>query len=229
MPEPLPAEVSSVDPWQVAGPAPEWGTADSTVIYVAAKAFQPRNTATVLDTYWSNGVTYIQSGLNYLYASVSLPIGAQITGVGFDGYDSDVAENIAWGVRVSYPDGSDTALGWFASSQSGGFFSSYSSTTLHQVATGNYYFLVTDLKKTGQDMRIRGMRLYYKLQVSPAPGVATFSDVPTSHPFFQHVEALADSGITAGCGATTFCPDAPLTRGQMAVFLAKALGLHWAN
>jgi hypothetical protein len=51
--------------------------------------------------------------------------------------------------------------------------------------------------------------------------------VPTNHPFFQFVEALAASGITAGCGNGNFCPDAPLTRGQMAVFLSKALGLHW--
>jgi hypothetical protein len=36
------------------------------------------------------------------------------------------------------------------------------------------------------------------------------------------------SGITAGCSATLYCPDAPLTRGQMAVFLSKALGLHFA-
>jgi S-layer homology domain len=67
----------------------------------------------------------------------------------------------------------------------------------------------------------------HHLQVSPAPGAATFGDVPTGHPFFQFVEALAASGITAGCGNGNFCPDAPLTRGQMAVFLSKALGLHW--
>jgi hypothetical protein len=69
----------------------------------------------------------------------------------------------------------------------------------------------------------------YKLQVSPAPASATFADVPTSHPFFQFVEALAASGITAGCGGGNFCPDAPITRGQMAVFLAAALGLHFPN
>jgi len=67
----------------------------------------------------------------------------------------------------------------------------------------------------------------YKLQVSPAPGTATFGDVPTSHPFFQYVEALAASGITGGCGSGNYCPDAPVTRGQMAVFLSKALGLQW--
>src|SRR3954462_8583481 len=64
----------------------------------------------------------------------------------------------------------------------------------------------------------------YVLQVSPAPGSATFNDVPPSHPFFQYIEALSASGITGGCGGGNYCPDAPLTRGQMAVFLSKALG-----
>jgi hypothetical protein len=77
------------------------------------------------------------------------------------------------------------------------------------------------------DLRIHAVRLLYRRQVSPPPAVATFSDVPTSHPFFQFVEALAASGITVGCGTDIYCPEAPLTRGQMAVFLAKALGLHW--
>ena len=55
----------------------------------------------------------------------------------------------------------------------------------------------------------------------------TFGDVPASHPFYQFIEALAASGITGGCGPGVYCPDAPLTRGQMAAFLSKALGLHW--
>jgi len=76
-------------------------------------------------------------------------------------------------------------------------------------------------------IRLRSVRLLFRRQVSPAPPSALFSDVPQSHPFFQFVEALAASGITAGCGTNIYCPDAPLTRGQMAVFLAKALGLHW--
>jgi S-layer family protein len=76
-------------------------------------------------------------------------------------------------------------------------------------------------------IRLRSVRLLFRRRVSPAPGTSTFGDVPTGHPFFQFVEALAASGITAGCGSGNYCPDAPLTRGQMAVFLAKALGLHW--
>jgi hypothetical protein len=79
----------------------------------------------------------------------------------------------------------------------------------------------------GSSIRLRHVRLLFRRQVSPAPATASFGDVPTGHLFFQFVEALAASGITAGCGSGNYCPDAPLTRGQMAVFLAKALGLHW--
>ena len=74
-----------------------------------------------------------------------------------------------------------------------------------------------------------GVRVFWRRTVSPAPAVASFGDVPVSHPFFQFIEALAASGITAGCGGGNYCSEAPLTRGQMAAFLAKALGLHWFN
>jgi S-layer homology domain len=74
---------------------------------------------------------------------------------------------------------------------------------------------------------IAGVNLYYRLQVSPAPPTSDFGDVPTSSPQFQFIEALYASGITVGCGGGNYCPNAPLTRGQMAVFLAKALGLQW--
>lgn len=37
------------------------------------------------------------------------------------------------------------------------------------------------------------------------------------------INALAVSGITHGCGPTTFCPDGAVTRGQMAAFLYRAL------
>jgi S-layer homology domain len=76
-------------------------------------------------------------------------------------------------------------------------------------------------------IRIRKARLSWTRQVSPAPPSATFVDVPTDHQFFQFIEALVRSGITAGCGLDAYCPDEPLTRGQMAVFLSKALGLQW--
>ena len=72
------------------------------------------------------------------------------------------------------------------------------------------------------------VEIWWRRTVSPAPVTPSFSDVPESDFGYQYIEALKASGITGGCGATTFCPDIPLTRRQMAIFLAKALGLHWA-
>ena len=74
-----------------------------------------------------------------------------------------------------------------------------------------------------------GVRMTWRRQTSAAPESPTFGDVPASDPAFPFIEALAASGITAGCAAGNYCPDASLTRRQMAVFLAKALGLHWAD
>ena len=93
--------------------------------------------------------------------------------------------------------------------------------------TVDYYF-IADTNANSIQTAIGAVRINWRRQVSPAPLVATFNDVPTSHPQFQFVEALAASGVTAGCGGGNYCPNASLTRGQMAVFLAKALGLHWS-
>jgi hypothetical protein len=59
----------------------------------------------------------------------------------------------------------------------------------------------------------------------PAVALAShqFGDVPTTHTFHNNISALANAGITGGCGGGNFCPDAPVTRGQMAGFLARAL------
>jgi hypothetical protein len=42
--------------------------------------------------------------------------------------------------------------------------------------------------------------------------------------FQADIEKLATAGITSGCGEDIFCPDDPVTRGQMAAFLVRALG-----
>lgn len=39
------------------------------------------------------------------------------------------------------------------------------------------------------------------------------------------IQALAAAGITRGCSTTSYCPDRPVTRGEMATFLVRALVL----
>lgn len=50
-----------------------------------------------------------------------------------------------------------------------------------------------------------------------------FEDVPASHPYFKYVQKMKELGITSGCSAARYCPDAPVTRGQMAVFITRSL------
>lgn len=72
-----------------------------------------------------------------------------------------------------------------------------------------------------------GALITFNRQIAPAPATATFDDVPTTHPFFNEVQQLSKSGITLGCGNNNYCPDSPVTRGQMAAFLSRAFGLQW--
>ena len=74
-----------------------------------------------------------------------------------------------------------------------------------------------------------GVRITWKREVSPPGAFPLFADVPSGDAARRYVEALAASGVTAGCGGGNYCPDAALTRRQMAVFLAKALGLDWVD
>ena len=90
------------------------------------------------------------------------------------------------------------------------------------------YYVHVQFPNAPNLLGVGGVRITWRRQVS-APTTQTFDDVPSSDPGFGYVEALAASGITAGCSPTTYCPDANLTRRQMAVFLAKALGLHWID
>jgi hypothetical protein len=57
---------------------------------------------------------------------------------------------------------------------------------------------------------------------TPPPAVGLFTDVPPGKPFRDYIEALKNDQITSGCGPTTYCPDASVTRGQMAVFILRA-------
>jgi hypothetical protein len=64
------------------------------------------------------------------------------------------------------------------------------------------------------------------LSLPPAGGVDSFVDDNDSV-FESDIERLAAAGVTAGCNPPAndrFCPDNSVTRGQMAAFLARALG-----
>ena len=60
------------------------------------------------------------------------------------------------------------------------------------------------------------------LKLPPATGSSPYGD-DDGHFLEAEISALAASGITSGCSATSFCPDELVTRGEMAAFLIRAL------
>ena len=61
---------------------------------------------------------------------------------------------------------------------------------------------------------------------TPLPASGTvFGDVAASYWAAAWIKQLAAEGITGGCGAGNYCPDRPVTRAQMAVFLVKTFDL----
>ncbi|MGI8830454.1 MAG: S-layer homology domain-containing protein, partial [Candidatus Limnocylindria bacterium] len=59
---------------------------------------------------------------------------------------------------------------------------------------------------------------------SPVAAAGSFVDVAAS-PFRGDIEWLASRGITAGCDRDRYCPDAPMTREQMASMLVRMFSL----
>ena len=52
-----------------------------------------------------------------------------------------------------------------------------------------------------------------------------FGDVATGASYHDEVEALVGAGITSGCGGGNYCPGSAVTRGQMAQFMVRGLGV----
>jgi PKD repeat protein len=59
--------------------------------------------------------------------------------------------------------------------------------------------------------------------VPTGPAVATFSDVPASFWAYDQVEYCAANNIVTGYGDGTYRPNLDVTRGQMAVFIARSI------
>jgi hypothetical protein len=211
-----------------------YGTSAESVHTIQAFAFQADPPA----------AAQVNSALGAKYCNAScvfsapllLPAGAVVTRIELEGCDSSASGMISVLLDV-HASPMQNALnvagpstGPPASTPGCGFFSvEPAAPSVPQIDNAFNAYDVQVLMSGGTvTTQFRAVRLFYRLQVSFAPGVATFGDVPFTHPFFQYIEALVASGITAGCGGGNYCPDAPLTRGQMAVFLSKALGLHFA-
>ena len=164
---------------------------------------------------------------------IHLPEGALLEEVDFYYYDTVIGSEPGFSlIRIGQGPGENILNTNLPTWDSGQNNASFPINPAHEIHNEGFVYVLNFAADTVDATHYQGLyniTIRYRLQVSPPPAVATFNDVPTGHPFFQFVEALASSGITAGCGYIHFCPDQALSRGQMAVFLSKALGLHFVT
>ncbi|HEX4439369.1 MAG TPA: S8 family serine peptidase [Thermoanaerobaculia bacterium] len=82
-----------------------------------------------------------------------------------------------------------------------------------------------DASVTRAQMAVFLLKTEHGSAYTPPACAGVFADVACPGPFTDWIERLSAEGVTAGCGGGNYCPDAPNTRGQMAVFLTKTFAL----
>ncbi len=225
----------------VASPAAPstFGTTQTSYRVVTAPQLTPFNSAVTYDDL-GNGASrlsrYATGGFGIFVAGIDLPSGALLTSLEMDACDSNVTGDHV-GAVLGYCD----RLGLNCLAISSILMTVSDAVvpckaTTEDLAPLNYtvnnltnnYFVEVFTQSLDSTNSFSAARIGYKLQVSPA-SVQSFNDVPPADFGYQFIEALAASGITGGCQAAPplYCPDAPVTRRQMAIFIAKALGLQW--
>jgi hypothetical protein len=219
---------SSPNPKQISG-RPRFGTDDLTYVRFNGLDFYP----------YSGAATYVTSGIGRrltapgsLEASLHVPSGAVIDYLQLDACDTG-GSFMRLEIFQCDPFGFNCASQTNVTTMGAGGCQTVSVSGIGLAVDNESHSLTLEVDDNAGDgtLSIANAIVGYRLQVSEAPAIATFDDVPTDHPYFQFIEALSAAGITAGClqNPPLYCPDREITRGEMAVYMAKALGLHFPH
>jgi hypothetical protein len=132
-------------------------------------------------------------------------------------------------IVVTNPSGVAGTLrnGWVAdfldvppSHQFHGFVTTLVSSAITAGIGGGLYGV--DQSTLRQQMAVFLLKGKHGVCYTPPPCAGTFADVPCPSTFAPWIEELSVEGITGGCGGGNYCPQNPVRRDQMAVFLLKA-------
>lgn len=215
-------------------PPTTYGTSSPTSYVIGAYEFDPFNSATTsIAGMGGTGDRFPTTPGAFLLAAVHVPNGAVILAIEIQGCDASATGGLNATLYSNTTLGGSQSEVTHGSAVSGGAATpgcDYFSTNITPITVDNFnrtYYMQVTTGATDSTVRFSAVRVFYLLQVSPTPATASFTDVPVGHPFHRFVEALVEAGITGGCGGSNYCPDSPVTRGQMAVFLSVALGLHF--
>jgi S-layer homology domain len=211
-----------------------WGTTNSSHVTVSEWEFSPSSSTVAFSDFGNPARRYSLTPYSFFVASPTVPPGALLQDLEFDFCNAQPGGGDSILLRLYDATATNAALTLLA--EITGAANQGCTSAVADLSGLNYtmdgvqhrLILETVFGPNGDSTTsFSGAVVGYKLQVSPAPASPQFADVPVSDPAFQYIEALAASGVTSGCGNGNFCPDTVVTRRQMAVFLAKALGLQW--
>jgi hypothetical protein len=232
--------VSIAQPQRTAGTVParinppaEFGTADYMVTVIPATSFVPNFTHPECRyiTDYGSLARYFPSGAcaPAYEASVNIPSGVIIDYVGLEAASTGQAELSLDFYRADRDGTVDTIV--TLDNTPHGFATDYNPTALGFQFTRNVHNMLRLFVSQAQGtLPLFGwVEIWWRRAVSPAPATPTFGDVPSDDFGYQYVEALSASSVTSGCGNGDYCPDRNVTRREMAIFLSKALGLHWVD
>lgn len=222
----------------------EFGTSDQAITMINGFSFRERDSTTTISGALGGGRWVTGGAGTVLYAPITeIPNGADLSQVVFIIQDTDAALNFQGRLcRVHTQSGVGGDPGadcpFVVDSAGTGNLEVFGNPALQilyrfniDVDPGleNVSYLLSGnwAGNTNGAIRLHHVRLLWTRRVSPAPAFATFADVPVGSAQHRFVEALVAAGITGGCGGGNYCPGQAVTRGQMAVFISAALGLHW--
>ncbi len=182
----------------------------------------------------AGGTALTVSGTNFLAGAAVTLGGVATTGVVVNSYTSisattpALAPGTANDLVVTNTDGTHGTLvkafvADFLDVPSSQQFYSYVTTLVSNAITagigGGLYGVNDDTLR--QQMAVFILKGKHGLCFTPPPCTGSFADVPCPSTFADWIEEMAAEGITGGCGGGNFCPQTPVRRDQMAVFLLK--------
>jgi len=210
--------------------SPAYGTTDYTITAIAGLGFTPGGSGIVYNTSGSLARAVSAAGGQF-FSALDIPAGAVIDFIGFNNLNDGTPNVMAVHLWSRSPDGVVTPLYSLDNTPHASWATDINPVPLGLLWQGNQGqtpILEMEIAPSSGTQYFASVEVWWKRSVSPAPATASFNDVPTDHPFFQFIEALKASGITGGCNTAPplYCPDTPVTRGQMAVFITRTFHLQ---
>jgi hypothetical protein len=213
----------------------KWGVDHPDAYNVHAYDFQA-NTSTDLVLDDGNGYRYFGApSVPYMAAPVRLPAGVHIGALTISKC-SAVAGDLVYALYDNLGGGAGGGGGNLVAGPytagSGCTWEAHSADYFYETTNSHPLYLVIYFAGDWWDgaTKFNSVGVTYRRVVgSFQKGGQLFDDVPFSDFGYNHIAALYYSGITGGCGGDDFCPDSPVTRRQMAIFIARALGLNWPD